>query len=86
MPKQSAQGEQHEKMTPWFQPHIKPARKGVYQIKFTAVRWKEGDDPMYAKWNGLMWSKSSFKKHDDCHKQFNGIQDKYWRGFTEKQT
>jgi hypothetical protein len=76
-----------KKMTPWFPPHIKPARKGVYQIKFTAERWSEGDDLIYATWNGLMWSHASYKKRDDFHKQFYGsVQDKYWRGFTEKQT
>ena len=72
-------------MTTWFPPHIKPVHKGVYEIKFTPRELL--DAPMYATWNGLMWSSASSKKSDDCHKRFYGsIQEKYWRGFTEKQT
>ena len=71
-------------MTPWFPSHLKPVHKGVYQIKFTAVKRYP---LMYATWNGLKWSYASYKKSDGWHKQFRGAdQDKYWRGFTEKQT
>jgi len=74
------------KMTNWFPPHIKPVRKGVYQIMYTGVGWSESQDHLYATWNGLRWSSASWKKRDDYHKQFYGsIQNKYWRGFTEKQ-
>lgn len=74
------------KMTDWFSPHIKPARIGVYEIKFTSMNLNDSDYPWYATWNGLRWSSASYKKNDDFHKQFSSsIQEKYWRGFTEKQ-
>ena len=72
------------KMTPWFPAHIKPVHKGVYEVKFTAVR---SISPMYATWNGRKWSCSSFKKSNEWHEKFRGAdQDKYWRGFTKEQT
>ena len=72
------------KMTDWFPPHIKPVREGVYEIKFTAVRSYQ---PMYATWNGLKWSRASHYASGGWHEKFRGAdQDKYWRGFTEKQT
>jgi len=75
------------KMTPWFPPHIKPARKGVYQICFTEEGRHERYDLMYATWTGLVWSSASYTKHDDWHKKFYGSeQKKYWRGFTKEQT
>jgi hypothetical protein len=75
------------KMTPWFPPHIKPARKGVYQITYTGVGWGESQDPLYATWNGLRWSSASWKKRDGYHTRFlDAVQNKCWRGFTEKQT
>ena len=75
------------KMTPWFPPHIKPVHKGLYEIKFTDMNLKGVDDPMYATWNGLRWSSASYQKSGGYHKMFYGVtQDKYWRGFKEKQT
>ena len=71
-------------MTPWFPPHIKPVHKGVYEVKFTAVR---SILPMYATWNGRKWSFASFFASGDWHKKFRGVdQEKYWRGFTKEQT
>ena len=72
------------KMTDWFPPHIKPVHKGVYQIKFSNRNKREA--PLYATWNGGRWSVSSNGKNDMYHTRFlYAYQDKYWRGFTEKQ-
>jgi len=72
------------KMTPWFPPHIKPVHKGVYEIKYT----ERGlyDSYMWATWNGSKWSSVSYNLCDEYHKQFDANQNKYWRGFKEKQT
>ena len=71
-------------MTPWFPPHINPARKGVYEIKYTERGSHESY--MYATWNGKKWSRPSHKLFDEYHKQFDGNQNKYWRGLTKEQT
>ena len=71
-------------MTGWFPPHIKPVREGVYQIRFTGGR--NIDYPMYATWNGEVWSTASQEKDDHYHTKFSyALQEKYWRGFTEEQ-
>lgn len=72
-------------MTPWFPPHIKPVNVGVYEIKYTS-KSTNGDPRVYATWNGLRWSSGSYNLWDEYHKQFDANQNKYWRGFTEKQT
>ena len=73
------------KMTNWFPPHIKPARKGVYQIKYTQTE-NTAYLSRYATWNGTHWSVGSYNMDDAYHTQFNkSIQKKFWRGFTEKQ-
>lgn len=70
-------------MTKWFPPHIKPVREGVYEIRFTEGH---NDCPMYATWNGEVWSTASHEKNDDCHTKFSyALQEKYWRGFTKEQ-
>ena len=73
------------KMTPWFPPHIKPVRKGVYQIKYTQIENTKYLS-RYATWNGTYWSAGSYNMDDAYHQQFNkSIQNKFWRGFTEEQ-
>jgi hypothetical protein len=73
-----------KKMTPWFPPHIKPMRVGVYQIKFNYTMPRT--ESMYATWNGRRWSNMSYVKSGDWHKVFIGAeQKKHWRGFTEEQ-
>jgi len=72
-------------MTPWFPPHIKPVRNGVYQIQYTKKQSPEYT-AMYATWNGVSWSIGSYKLSDGNHKDFDGAnQKKFWRGFTEEQ-
>jgi len=73
------------KMTNWFPPHIKPVRKGVYQIKYTKTE-KIAYLSIYATWNGTHWSAGSYNLSDRYHKNFDvANQKKFWRGFTEKQ-
>ena len=71
------------KMTPWFPPHIKPVHKGVYEVKFTKIA---GFYTGFATWNGKKWSRGSHNLLDDYHRNFDALQNKYWRGFKEKQT
>ena len=70
-------------MTGWLPPHIKPVREGVYEIKYTSKGLQESC--MYATWNGEKWSIGSYNLWDYKHKNFDAIQEKYWRGFTEEQ-
>jgi hypothetical protein len=74
------------KMTDWFPPHIKPVRKGVYQIKYTKKQ-NPTYNAMYATWDGVRWSVGSYKLSDGYHKKFDmANQKKFWRGFTKEQT
>jgi len=74
-----------KKMTKWFPPHIKPCRTGVYEVKFTPKGLHESY--MYAIWNGKRWSRvATYEEMKRFHSNFAAIQNKYWRGFTEKQT
>ena len=72
------------KMTPWFPSHIKPVHKGVYQIKYTNKHLHESY--MLATWDGKKWSRGSYNLWDEHHTNFDALQNKYWRGFKEKQT
>jgi len=74
------------KMTPWFPPHIKPVRKGVYEV-INGYRLSH-TLPIYARWDGLEWSNSSYHAHHpELHyTSYRAYQNKYWRGFTKEQT
>ena len=73
------------KMTDWFPPHIKPVNVGVYEVKFTPKGKYESY--MYAAWNGQQWSRvARYEEMGRFHSNFAADQNKYWRGFTEKQT
>ena len=73
------------KMTKWFPPHIKPVRKGVYEVKFTPKGLYESY--FYAMWNGKRWSRvATYDEMARFHQNFDALQNKYWRGFKEKQT
>ena len=72
-----------KEMTPWFPPHIKPVRAGVYEVKYVFAKIT---GKMYATWNGKKWSCFSDYKDDGWHKMFKGAQqNKRWRGFIEEQ-
>jgi len=74
-----------KKMTKWFPPHIKPVRKGVYEVKFTPKGVHESY--MYAMWNGKKWSRvATYEEMKSFHSNFDALQGKYWRGFTKEQT
>ena len=71
-------------LTGWFQPEVKPVRDGVYQV------WLP-DCPLvlYSFWTGNRWgaSASSPERAEALHIAFSrhALQEKVWRGFTEKQ-
>ena len=73
------------KMTPWFPPHIKPVHEGVYEV-FNGYRLSH-TLPIYARWDELEWSNSSYlTHHDELHyTSYGASQNKHWRGFKEKQ-
>lgn len=65
------------KLTPWFPPHIKPVRVGVYPIKC--------DAKMFAKWDGLRWSAAAFTTTpDQWYFGSFAAQGKSWRGLTKE--
>jgi hypothetical protein len=73
-----------KQMTNWFPAHIKPGRKGVYQV--TLWRNQVG----YAYWNGKVWSWFDSERISD--KEFlediedgNTHDELKWRGLTEPQ-
>ena len=73
-----------KQMTPWFPPHIKPCRTGVYEVKFTPKVLHASY--MYAMWNGKRWSRvATYEEMHLFHQNFDALQGKYWRGFKEKQ-
>jgi hypothetical protein len=74
------------KMTDWFPPHIKPVRKGVYET--SDLHKMPRTLPTYSRWDGVNWSNESYcTHHAELHyTSYGALQDKYWRGFTEKQT
>ena len=73
-------------MTPWFPPHIKPVHEGVYETK--DLHKLPRTLPTYARWDGLEWSNESYwTHHPELHyTSYGASQNKYWRGFKEKQT
>ena len=74
-----------KQMTPWFPSHIKPVRKGVYEVKFTPKGLYESY--FYAMWNGKRWSRvATYDEMARFHQNFDALQGKYWRGFKEQQT
>ena len=74
-----------KQMTDWFPAHIKPVRVGVYEVK--TKDWNSLT-PTYALWDGYCWGyfigsvKSAILSHPG---KAEAVQNKQWRGFTEKQ-
>lgn len=68
-----------DKLTPWFPPHIKPVRVGVYETDAM------DDAPCYQHWNGYIWG--------PCYGNIEGasrwaesrlwIQSARWRGISQ---
>lgn len=68
-------------LTPWFPPHIKPARPGVYQTRFLCHA------PGYSYWDGWRWGNQ--RTTADYAKNLAGpisVADQYktWRGLAQK--
>ena len=69
-----------KKKTRWFEPHEKPVRKGVYEIKYFNT------SPVFAYWTGRKWTCSFDTIDMASHCEYEtSLQDKTWRGFTEEQ-
>ena len=63
------------KRTPWYQPHIKPVRKGRYQ----ATVFRDGyDDAPYMYWDGKCWI-NPYNEDQRC-----GEQNRAWRGLARR--
>ena len=68
------------KMTDWFPPHIKPCRKGVFEILMN------DGVILLSKWNGSYWGVVHPNSEWASFTKVKSIQQsKMWRGFTEKQ-
>ena len=68
-----------DKLTPWYPPHIKPVRKGVYETHVPAWGYNVG---LFSYWDGSRWgfledSPEDAYKH---RKPTWGNQFKSWRG------
>jgi hypothetical protein len=58
-------------LTPWFPPHVKPVRVGVYQVEDDRIEPKilENIRPIFSYWNGQNWSNMRGPKRE-----------RFWRG------
>ena len=69
------------KLTPWYPPEVKPVRKGVYEVCFTALPW-------YRYWDGRFWWNGSFSPFDAFNRRaerfVNGECKDDWRGLAEE--
>ena len=63
--------------TPYFEPHEKPVRKGLYKVKFTG----EGCT-FWAVWNGKLWGTASYLITPHLSSHAEGDQALYWCGLT----
>lgn len=66
------------KLTDWFPPQVKPARKGYYHFK----RWQDHESPMLSRlrmafWDGRDWR---FRQGGEIANSCN----QGWRGLAEK--
>ena len=74
------------KLTPWFKARVKPARPGVYEIRFPDDKFTN-DSPAYAYWNGKCWGWASSTPGFSAANQsstFAAIQKKEWRGLAQE--
>lgn len=70
-----------EDMTPWFDPHIKPAKRGVYEVESVA----QIGQTFWAKWDGEYWS--AVKTHHAAarvERIKSHEQNRKWRGLCKK--
>lgn len=65
-----------EKVTPWYPPHIKPVRNGLYQA--TMYTNNPASDAPYMQWNGERWM-NPYNGGKPCEEQ-----SRAWRGLAKK--
>lgn len=66
--------------TPWFNSRTKPMHIGVYKVRFSTSRYREG----YAYWDGVRWAQSADTSRGALHcKRDGGVQSKEWCGLQE---
>lgn len=75
------------KLTPWFKARVKPARPGVYEIRFPDDVFSN-DSPAYALWDGERWGWASatakFAAANGAGCMSGATQKKEWRGLAEE--
>lgn len=74
--KSASSTEKAAKRTPWYPPHIKPVRKGLYQAT-VFIRSPNNTAP-YMRWDGLRWT-NPYLGGQPCQ-----AQERAWRGLTRK--
>jgi hypothetical protein len=74
-----------KKLTPWFPPEVKPARKGVYIGSIFR------DDGLYRYWDGVAWSfpeespQEAYRYRKDGKRGHSEIsEDVEWRGLARR--
>lgn len=70
-----------KKLTPWFPADVKPARTGVYEVRFD----DDDTDFGYSYWSGCTWSwkECTPKEARQSPLQIGAVQDKKWRGLAK---
>ena len=67
-------------LTPWYPPHLKPVRVGVYQ----AIPKHVPDCRVYSYWNGFKWFWDSWTVDGArLNRNVSMHQDKRWRGMVK---
>ena len=61
--------------TPWYPPHIKPVRKGLYQA--TVFFYSPDDTAPYMRWDGAQWI-NPYNDDQPCMEQ-----NRAWRGLSK---
>lgn len=69
------------KLTPWYEPNVKPKRKGVYNTDAY-------DKESFQNWNGKFWGLYTADKNLAAHPAYADIQSSVqhprWRGLTKE--
>lgn len=62
-------------LTPWYPPHIKPVRVGVYETR--VIFMSEGENYQY--WDGTQWGYCAHRP-EYCTNFPSELQNRCWRG------
>lgn len=70
------------KLTPWFPPHKKPTRPGVYRTRYFSVIYSySGYTYSFSLWDGENWRVGRLTKEAAAHVELRSdIQNREWRG------